>query len=93
MVTMIKLGGSLITDKTQEATLRPDVLARIADEIAQIYNSHDLRLIVGHGSGSFGHFEAKRHGTIKGVETSEQWAGFASVARVASELNFHVASA
>ncbi|MGB7342266.1 MAG: isopentenyl phosphate kinase [Phototrophicaceae bacterium] len=93
MVTLLKLGGSLITDKTQEATLRPQVLNRLAQEINQAYQAIDLPLLIGHGSGSFGHFEAKRHDTIKGVKTLEQWAGFASVGRIAAELNFHVATA
>lgn len=93
MVTLIKLGGSLITDKTQEATLRADVLNRLAQEVADGIRQHSSPMIIGHGSGSYGHFMAKRYDTINGVQSAEQWAGFASVNRVASELNFHVATA
>jgi len=94
MVTIIKLGGSLITDKSVEQSFRADVVRRLASEIARaIAEKPDLKLIVGHGSGSFGHFEAKRHGTIHGVHSTEQWRGFAKVAMAASELNYLVAHA
>ncbi len=87
----LKLGGSLITDKSREQTVLPDVLARLAGEIAAALNAHpELRLIVGHGSGSFGHTLAKKYGTRQGVSTPEQWRGFADVAQVAARLNRHV---
>lgn len=91
MITLVKLGGSLITDKTQRSTFRADVMTRLADEIrVALDKTPDLRLVIGHGSGSFGHFEAKQYDTINGVKTSEQWRGFASVAVVAAELNYLV---
>lgn len=93
MLTLLKLGGSLITDKNQKATLRPDVLSRIAQEIAQAQNEKSFPLLIGHGSGSFGHFEAKQYKTIAGVQTAEEWRGFARVATIAAELNFHMAAA
>lgn len=94
MVTLLKLGGSLITDKKQRSTLRPEILEQLAKEIRFALDEQpDLQLVIGHGSGSFGHFEANEHNTIKGVSTKAQWHGFASVNRIAAELNFHVASA
>ncbi|MEL6309142.1 MAG: hypothetical protein AAFQ52_13445 [Chloroflexota bacterium] len=54
MVTLLKLGGSLITDKTQREILREDVLARLANEIAQALGANPtMQLVIGHGSGSF----------------------------------------
>lgn len=92
MLTFIKLGGSLITDKRIEASFRQEPTARIAQEISRARQENpDLQLIVGHGSGSFGHFAAKQYQTIAGVHTREQWRGFAEVATVASELNYLVA--
>ena len=67
----LKLGGSAITDKTRESTAREDVIRRVAYEIrkAQDRNLHPersrrtaLHLLIGHGSGSFGHFAAKKSG-------------------------------
>lgn len=92
MLTFIKLGGSLITDKRVEASYRTDVMTRLAEEIAAALGENPaLQLLIGHGSGSFGHFAASRYNTIQGVSTLEQWRGFAEVATVAAELNFLVA--
>lgn len=94
MLVFIKLGGSLITDKKVEASFRHDVMARLAGEIAAaLHQQPDLRLVIGHGSGSFGHFAAKQYGTINGVRTAEEWRAFAHVATVAAELNHLVAKA
>ncbi len=57
-----------------------DVLNRLAGEIAESWKSQpDYHLIVGHGSGSFGHIPGKRWGTRTGVHTPEQWRGFSEV--------------
>ncbi|HNB52006.1 MAG TPA: hypothetical protein PK530_08695, partial [Anaerolineales bacterium] len=89
----LKLGGSLITDKTKPGTVRADVLARLAGEIADVWREGDLHLILGHGSGSFGHVPAKKYGTRQGVQTPDQWRGFAEVWREADLLNRHVVDA
>lgn len=84
----LKLGGSLITDKTQPETVRHDVLARIAAEIAAAYaDNPTLKLLIGHGSGSFGHVAAAKYGTRHGVRTAAQWRGFAEVKDAAARLN------
>lgn len=87
-LVFLKLGGSLITDKHNEATLRPDVVRRIVQEIAAARGARpDLQIVLGHGSGSFGHVPAKKYGTRQGVRTPEQWHGFVEVWRYASALN------
>lgn len=88
MLTFVKLGGSLITDKRVEGSFREAEVSRIAREIQSALKASDaIRLVVGHGSGSFGHFAASRYRTIEGVRSPEEWRGFAHVAVVASELN------
>ncbi|MBP6297707.1 MAG: uridylate kinase [Anaerolineae bacterium] len=87
MLTLVKLGGSLITDKRVEQSFHADVAERIAHEIATALRSTPQPIIIGHGSGSFGHFAAHRHGTIDGVSSPGQWRGFAEVAMVAADLN------
>lgn len=84
----LKLGGSLITDKTGVEAARPAVLSRLAQEVqqAQVANPEQC-LLLGHGSGSFGHVAGARYGTRQGVSTSEQWHGFAEVAAAAARLN------
>lgn len=84
----LKLGGSLITDKTRAETIRPKTIARIAREIAVARAANpNLRLLLGHGSGSFGHVPAAQHGTRRGVKSAEQWQGFVEVAAAAARLN------
>jgi isopentenyl phosphate kinase len=46
-----------------------------------------LKLLLGHGSGSFGHVHGAQHGTRQGVHTAGQWHGFAQVGAAASRLN------
>ncbi|HEC23568.1 MAG TPA: isopentenyl phosphate kinase family protein [Chloroflexi bacterium] len=88
MLIFLKLGGSLITDKSRPETARPEAIARLAGEIAEALQAHpDLALLIGHGSGSFGHMAAARYGTHEGVEGPEAWRGFAKVALSAARLN------
>ncbi|MBM3121022.1 MAG: isopentenyl phosphate kinase family protein [Chloroflexi bacterium] len=84
----LKLGGSLITDKNAPETARMDVLRRVAGEIAEARAARPtLRLLIGHGSGSFGHHVASRYKTHVGAASAADWAGFAEVWRVANRLN------
>jgi len=66
---LLKLGGSLITDKDKPYTPRLDKLKELADEIASSWTS-ERHLVLGHGSGSFGHAAAKEFGTRDGPPTS-----------------------
>jgi isopentenyl phosphate kinase len=67
-LVFLKLGGSLITDKTQPYTARLDKLADLAAQIARaLHTDPELRLVLGHGSGSYGHTAAKKYGTRDGV--------------------------
>jgi isopentenyl phosphate kinase len=93
-LVLLKLGGSLITDKDVAYTPRLDKLKELAAEIKTALDSTPgLTLILGHGSGSFGHVAAKKHGTRDGVQSKEQWMGFAEVRLQAAELNRHVVTA
>jgi isopentenyl phosphate kinase len=84
----LKLGGSLITDKNRSETPLPDVLRRVAHEIAAARATQPgLRLLLGHGSGSYGHQVASRFRTHLGAASEAEWLGFAEVWRVANLLN------
>jgi len=58
MTKVLKIGGSILTDKTQSATARPAQIQRVAEEIA----SYAANLVLVHGAGSFGHIPARRFG-------------------------------
>ena len=88
MLVFLKLGGSLITDKTRPYTPRPERLDDLAGQIAAaLKDDADLRLVLGHGSGSFGHEAARRYDTRRGVSGLDAWQGFAEVWYQASALN------
>ena len=90
----LKLGGSLITDKNSAYTARRKTLARLAGEVHQARDANpDFSLLIGHGSGSFGHWAARPYGTRRGVHTPDQWRGYAEVAAAAARLNRIVSDA
>lgn len=107
-LVFLKLGGSLITDKTQPYTPLLDVMDDLALQIATALRTHpNLRLVIGHGAGSFGHVPASEYKTRDGLppkatplihrerDANEQdyWKGFAEVWYQASSLNRFVMKA
>ena len=87
-LVFLKLGGSLITDKHTPSTPRLDVIARAAEEIHVARRQDpDLLLVLGHGSGSFGHNAANKFGTRQGVKGAQEWQGFVEVWQQARALN------
>ncbi|NYT01883.1 MAG: isopentenyl phosphate kinase family protein [Methanosarcinales archaeon] len=58
MVRILKIGGSILTDKSRPQSPRQEEIDRIAGEIASA--SADLVLV--HGAGSYGHMPARKFG-------------------------------
>lgn len=92
-VTLLKLGGSLLTDKRRPETDRPEVIARLAREIAAALPHLDGRLIIGHGSGSFGHVAAEQYRIHDGLQEPGQRLGASITQRQAAELHRRVIDA
>ncbi|MBW3582392.1 MAG: isopentenyl phosphate kinase family protein [Euryarchaeota archaeon] len=93
-VALIKLGGSILTQKRILRGIRHDVLKRLAKELATA--AHHVRLIIVHGGGSFGHPLARvyhlyggRTRTGPGVVTDKKWhrEGASAVQRSMLRLN------
>jgi len=83
-LVFLKLGGSLITDKAKAFTAREGVIRRAAQEVERALASKpELRLLLGHGSGSFGHFVARRFG----FPETRSWQGYAEIGAAAARLN------
>ncbi len=88
MLVFLKLGGSLITDKDKPFTPRPRILTDLAEQIESACRDNPgLRIVLGHGSGSFGHQAAGPYGTRQGVSGPQAWRGFAEVWYQAAALN------
>ncbi|NOY99279.1 MAG: uridylate kinase [Chloroflexi bacterium] len=101
-LVFLKLGGSLITDKARPYTPRLDKLTDLASQIAAARRADPgLLLLLGHGSGSFGHVPAKKYRTREGISPPPRspegegryWRGFAEVWFQASALNRFVMAA
>ena len=52
---LIKLGGSVITDKSTPLKFRPEAVSGLAGAISEIMRDTDESIIAVHGGGSFGH--------------------------------------
>lgn len=64
------------------------VITRLAQEIYSARQKQpDLKLVVGHGSGSFGHPIAAKHGTHLGASSPSDWLGFVEVWHAQQRLN------
>ena len=65
MTTILKLGGSVITDKDRREALDGPALDRAADAVADALAGDLSDLVIVHGGGSFGHHHASEHGVSK----------------------------
>ncbi|MBI5151541.1 MAG: hypothetical protein HZA34_03115 [Candidatus Pacebacteria bacterium] len=91
-VVLIKLGGSIITNKDIPLSLRSDVLKRLVQEIVDAKRTlstkrHAPLFIVGHGQGSFAHAPAMKYQTMQGFVNNESRMGMAIVQDTAAQLN------
>ena len=82
---ILKIGGSAITDKTEQLAAKTEIINRLAEEIKRA----DLdNLIIVHGGGSFGHPTAAKYGIKEGYkEDPTQKLGFAETHHVMTVLN------
>ena len=65
-VFLLKLGGSLLTDKDKPLSLREDIIRNVIQQIIDA----NKKLILIHGGGSFGHPLAKKYKISEGVNNS-----------------------
>lgn len=86
---LIKLGGSVITNKDRECTFLPKRTRRLVEELRYL----DEPMILTHGGGSFGHKKASyyrlKEGLLKVLKGTEidQVLGFGEVQKDMRELN------
>jgi len=102
-VAVVKLGGSVITDKTKIRGLREETLKRLVDEIKEGFRERaktGWKLVVVHGAGSFGHILAKEGkvymGLIGAEDEEESRRRIEYMAKVQADvrrLNIHVLDA
>ncbi|MFX1518618.1 MAG: isopentenyl phosphate kinase [Promethearchaeota archaeon] len=84
-LTILKLGGSVITDKSKENQIDAQTIQRIAKEVSTAISAINLLLV--HGGGSFGHPIANKFQIHKGWHSPSQRIGFSETRRAMMSLN------
>lgn len=82
---ILKLGGSLLTDKNEPFSIRKDILEQSVNEIIK----SKKKVIIVHGGGSFGHPVAKKYGISDGFnkDIENQFYGLAKTHEAMIKLN------
>ena len=80
---LIKLGGSIITDKGKQYAFKETIMDRLSGEIKK----SDQEVLLVHGAGSFGHILAKQHALHQGYTTDTQLQGFSDTHAMVQHLN------
>lgn len=83
---LVKLGGSVITDKKKLCTFKKETAKRLAKEIKE----SGKKVILVHGAGSFGHILAKKYGIGEGFKNRKQIKAIAEVQRDVKTLNLKI---
>ncbi len=81
---VLKIGGSVITDKNGELAAKTHEINRLAEEIQ---NAGVRKLIIIHGGGSFGHPVAEKYRIKEGYKEELQKIGFSETHHVMTVLN------
>ncbi len=82
----LKLGGSIITDVDKPDTPNIEAIRRLSIELKESL-SDGMKLIVGHGSGSFAHVPAHRYQTHMGRINEDSMKGAVITHHAARRLN------
>jgi isopentenyl phosphate kinase len=85
---LLKLGGSLITNKQKPYTEKKAVIEDLTVQIKRaLIKRQDLALIIGNGGGSYAHYPAAKYNLQNGLPDSKNLIGFCEVESGAGRLN------
>lgn len=85
---LLKLGGSLITDKTKPHTVQLNTIKDLAHQIKKALDKDsDIQLVIGNGAGSYGHYPAEKYKMMEGITNEKQKMGFCIVQDAVGQLN------
>ena len=80
---IVKLGGSVITDKAKQCCFKQEIMNSLSGEIKKA----NQPIILVHGAGSFGHVLAKQYRLNEGYKTDDQLQGFSFTHAMVQQLN------
>lgn len=90
-VILIKLGGSVVTAKDSlEPRAQIQIIDQLAKELHEARKQTGVKVVLGHGAGSFGHPQAAKYRTMEGIVDVDSLIGAAGVRLSVAELNFIV---
>jgi isopentenyl phosphate kinase len=84
---LVKLGGSVITDKKKDFTVREANILRLGGEIKSALKATNCKIIIGHGAGSFAHVPAHKYKTKEGLINKDSLFGMSVTEDAARKLN------
>jgi len=90
---ILKIGGSVITDKSSYKKPSPEQIKQMAKAVAEVWNKGEHDLIVVHGAGSFGHPVVLKHEINEGIKDNPQRIGYADTHAACSELSLMLTKA
>jgi len=82
---VIKLGGSIITDKSGYKKAKLEMISQLVKEISMIKGQYNIVLV--HGAGSFGHAPVIKYNINNGIKTKEHKLGFTDTHLAVSQLS------
>jgi isopentenyl phosphate kinase len=88
----VKLGGSFITDKSVRDSLNAERVTTAARAIRKAMDvaarrGRPIRLVLGHGAGSYGHILAKKFGAVAGAHPKHGWEGLYRIRESMTRMN------
>lgn len=89
-LVILKIGGSVITDKSTKNAFKSDVVERISREVGRCWPTP---MAIVHGAGSYGHPIAKEYAIEKGFREHRQLEGFVKTLQTVKQLNHMVTDA
>ncbi|MEE1128825.1 MAG: isopentenyl phosphate kinase [Methanobrevibacter sp.] len=93
---ILKIGGSILTNKDSVGEVDVQSLRRIASEVKSSLDNSPKDLIIVHGAGSFGHPPAKKYKIGEKFDESEysqKRIGFCEIQNAVKKLNMYISEA
>ena len=93
---ILKVGGSILTNKDSQSEVDSKSLKRIAGEIKKSLDKSSKELVIVHGAGSFGHPPAKKYKIgekFSPEEFPQKRVGFCKVQNEVKKLNMYICEA
>lgn len=87
MLQILKLGGSVITDKNRYTTPKMKAIKRLIKEVINAKRKKNFKLILVNGAGSFGHMPVERYKLKEGIRDEKTKFGLTVVHKYVEDLN------